>query len=79
MDVIDFFNDRSRWISCVLVVLFAAVAPAQSRTWSRDPADLAREYAVISDNRSGGDVILIFLVGPSNFCERVKPSGSGTA
>ena|ERR1039458_3910297 len=59
------FSNKTRWISCVLVVLLSAVSPAQSRTWSRNPTNLAQDYVLINDNRGNGDVVLIlWLAAP---------------
>lgn len=62
--MIRFVNHKVRWILFATVVLLSTLSPAQSRTWSRDPASLAQDYAVINDNRSGGEVVMVLWMVP---------------
>ena len=34
-------------------------SPGEARQWSRTPAALAQDYAVIADNRGAGDVVML--------------------
>jgi hypothetical protein len=66
-------GSRICWISCTLVALLSAVAPAQSRPWSRNPINLAQDYLTINDNDGRGDIILIIWIAPP-----MVPSGPTT-
>jgi hypothetical protein len=57
-----FGNNKSLWIVVALVVLLST--PAQSRMWSKNSVSLAEDYAVITDNRGGGEMVLIFWIAP---------------
>jgi hypothetical protein len=57
-----------------MLALLVAAIPANSRLWSRDPASLAQDYAVISDDRGGGDAVLVvWLSAP------MLPEGTGSS
>ena len=40
-------------------------SPGEARQWSRTPAALAQDYAVIADNRGGGDVVMLMWLSPA--------------
>ena len=60
---------RRRFSSLLALLVGGLVlsAPAQSRIWSHSPADLARDYLVITDNRGGGDNVFVFWMAPPMF------------
>jgi hypothetical protein len=43
----------------IMMISFAAPPPASSRTWNPTPEALARDYAVITDNRASGELIML--------------------
>ena len=57
----------SAFLICgVLLAFLSMTPPADSRTWSKNPANLAQDYMIINDNRGNGDiVILIWLASPA--------------
>jgi hypothetical protein len=57
-------HTRARSISFALVALLLTVAPTQSRTWSRNPVNLAQDYSIINDNRGNGEIVLIIWLAP---------------
>ncbi len=50
------------WLT--IFALLATASPAQSRIWSHDPVSLAQDYAIITDNRSKGDLAMIIWLAP---------------
>ena len=60
-----FFNSKILWLPGALILLLAATFPANSRTWSHNPNNLAQDYVTINDNRGNGDVVLLFWIAPA--------------
>jgi hypothetical protein len=53
-------------ISGALLASVSVIAPADSRSWSKNPISLAQDYMVITDNRGNGDlVIIMWLAAPA--------------
>src|SRR5215469_18337082 len=52
-----------RWI-CGVAALIALMTPAQARLWKPERADLAHDYAYITDVRKSHDVITVFWLAP---------------
>jgi hypothetical protein len=53
-----------RRLPVMLAALALLGAPGQARQWSRNPISQAQDYAVISDNRGGGDLVLVIWLAP---------------
>jgi len=51
-------------MSLALVALLSFLSPALSRTWSPTPINLAQDYAIISDNRGSGDIVMVIWLAP---------------
>jgi hypothetical protein len=53
-------------IVCVSAILWLAfeAGPAEARQWRPTPQALAQEYAMIQDNRPGGELVMVLWVPP---------------
>ena len=61
------FSNSICWISLALAALSSSLSPAQSRTWSPTPINLAQDYAIINDNRGSGEIVLVIWLAPPMF------------
>jgi hypothetical protein len=59
VNVKRFLEMRFCKVYLAMLTLFVAATPANSRIWSRNPASLAQDYAIITDDRGGGDAVLV--------------------
>ncbi len=61
------FSQSVCWVSLALAALASTPSPALSRTWSPTPVNLAQDYAIISDNRGGGELVMVIWLAPPMF------------